>query len=353
MKYKIGNKVKFLYDTGGGVISNITREGKIFVRIEEGFDVPVVPSELMLDEKEEVADNNKANEEIPVDMGEDEEDDNFSENIVPGQEKQEEAQEDRGEEVYVYLGIVPDKNTGDSVDIFLINDCNYRILFFTGYKLSGQNCKYIRSGLLEENTKMLLTSTTEKELKNFPEIVVQLVFYKKDEFFYHNPAFSIINLKFMESVAGKMYVDNDFFEEKANIIPVMLSDGTNALTGIPREEIASAVLQKEMPVSEKKQAAKQVKHPVKEVDLHIHELVDNEAGLSHKDMLDIQKEKFRHELEDAINKQVKKIVFIHGKGNGRLKYEIRHALDRDYPKLKYQDASFSEYGFGATMVMLY
>jgi hypothetical protein len=48
----------------------------------------------------------------------------------------------------------------------------------------------------------------------------------------------------------------------------------------------------------------------------------------------------------------RKIVFIHGVGNGKLKLEIRRSLDRDYPQLKYQDASFQEYGYGATMVIL-
>jgi dsDNA-specific endonuclease/ATPase MutS2 len=48
----------------------------------------------------------------------------------------------------------------------------------------------------------------------------------------------------------------------------------------------------------------------------------------------------------------KKIVFIHGVGNGKLKHELRRILDAEYKNLRYQDASFKEYGFGATMVLL-
>ncbi|MFP4019887.1 MAG: Smr/MutS family protein [Bacteroidales bacterium] len=46
------------------------------------------------------------------------------------------------------------------------------------------------------------------------------------------------------------------------------------------------------------------------------------------------------------------MVFIHGVGNGRLRYELRKSLDKDYPDLDYQDASFQEYGYGATLVFL-
>ncbi len=46
------------------------------------------------------------------------------------------------------------------------------------------------------------------------------------------------------------------------------------------------------------------------------------------------------------------MVFIHGVGNGKLKYEIHKLLDTRFAGLKYQDASFKEYGFGATLVYL-
>jgi dsDNA-specific endonuclease/ATPase MutS2 len=57
-------------------------------------------------------------------------------------------------------------------------------------------------------------------------------------------------------------------------------------------------------------------------------------------------------LEGAIKSKVKRIVFIHGVGNGKLKFELRKLLDTTYAKLRYQDASFKEYGYGATLVML-
>ena len=35
-----------------------------------------------------------------------------------------------------------------------------------------------------------------------------------------------------------------------------------------------------------------------------------------------------------------------------IRYELRKTLDTKYPDLKYQDASFAEYGYGATLVII-
>lgn len=45
-----------------------------------------------------------------------------------------------------------------------------------------------------------------------------------------------------------------------------------------------------------------------------------------------------------------KIVFIHGKGDGVLRKAIEKELKTKYKQYYYQDASFREYGFGATVV---
>ena len=89
-----------------------------------------------------------------------------------------------------------------------------------------------------------------------------------------------------------------------------------------------------------------------EVDLHIHELIDDTRGLANHEMLEIQMGRFRNELETAIANGTRKIVFIHGVGNGTLKQELRKELTTKYKKYYFQDASFKEYGYGATMVIL-
>jgi dsDNA-specific endonuclease/ATPase MutS2 len=55
-------------------------------------------------------------------------------------------------------------------------------------------------------------------------------------------------------------------------------------------------------------------------------------------------------LEQSANQKAKRIVVIHGVGNGRLKQEIRSFLNGS-KRYQFCDADFSHYGFGgATQV---
>ena len=62
--------------------------------------------------------------------------------------------------------------------------------------------------------------------------------------------------------------------------------------------------------------------------------------------------KFYEVITENKKQKNKKIVFIHGKGDGVLKSEIIKALKKNFKQYDYQDASFQEYGYGATMVII-
>ena len=46
-------------------------------------------------------------------------------------------------------------------------------------------------------------------------------------------------------------------------------------------------------------------------------------------------------------------MFIHGKGEGVLRKAVLDLLKKEWPKAELQDASFREYGFGATLVTIH
>ncbi len=95
------------------------------------------------------------------------------------------------------------------------------------------------------------------------------------------------------------------------------------------------------------------KEDVLEVDLHIHQLVDDEKGLEAYQIIDIQMRHFERMMETAIRDRRDKVVFIHGKGQGVLKNEIRKALEF-YPQCSFYDAPFHTYGYeGATEVKIH
>lgn len=95
-----------------------------------------------------------------------------------------------------------------------------------------------------------------------------------------------------------------------------------------------------------------VKKPSEEVvDLHADELLPSTDGMSAGEILEAQMSRFDIALSLAVKSGMHgRIVFIHGVGSGKLKYELLRRLRRDYPKLSWQDASFAEYGYGAIMV---
>ena len=88
------------------------------------------------------------------------------------------------------------------------------------------------------------------------------------------------------------------------------------------------------------------------VDLHAHEVLETTAGMSNGDILRYQLRIMRDTLEQHKNNRGQKIVFIHGKGQGVLRQAVVNELRHYYPHLPYQDASFSEYGYGATQVTM-
>lgn len=90
---------------------------------------------------------------------------------------------------------------------------------------------------------------------------------------------------------------------------------------------------------------------LKEIDLHIGQLLDYTSGLSNFEMLQTQLNKVKSEIELARKEKRSRIIFIHGHGSGKLKEEL-HKLLESYTRLEFYDASFRKYKLGATEVRL-
>ena len=117
-----------------------------------------------------------------------------------------------------------------------------------------------------------------------------------------------------------------------------------------------AQVKKEKAASKKRKAPtikpKERSAPKMEVDLHIHQLVKSSKGMSNYDMLNIQLDTAKRQLDFAISKRIQKVVFLHGVGEGVLKEELRYMFNR-YDNVKFYDADYQKYGLGATEVYIY
>jgi len=130
-------------------------------------------------------------------------------------------------------------------------------------------------------------------------------------------------------------------------------DGLLGANVFSKTSFSEAVSQKET----KKRKSVKVKpkerfQPTLEVDLHIHQLTNSSRGMSNHDMLSLQIDTAKRQLEFAMRKRIQRIVFIHGVGEGVLKIELEYLFKR-YDNLKFYEADYQKYGQGATEVYIF
>lgn len=133
---------------------------------------------------------------------------------------------------------------------------------------------------------------------------------------------------------------------------IKISD--TGMTGLFSGKSPNVVLkEKEEPVKRSFTKEKRTKKEgfVLEVDLHIEKLVPNKKGMSNYDILTLQMETAKRQLDFAVKNRMPKVVFIHGVGEGVLKAELDFLLGR-YEGISFQDANYQKYGLGATEVYI-
>lgn len=92
---------------------------------------------------------------------------------------------------------------------------------------------------------------------------------------------------------------------------------------------------------------------VKVIDLHLdtphYQMIAARMNQSQKK--EFQLKEVRRVLDESEGRTGREIIFIHGKGTGALRQEIRYILGTEYPNYKFEDADWRRYGeYGATLV---
>lgn len=338
MALKVGDNVRFLNSSGGGIVSRV--DGRlVFVEDQDGFEIPVMINEVVfIDAPKVVADVVVSTEEA------DEDDTSY--------EFEEGAVEDSNPRFYFAI-LSGEKDGVDSgnVRLSVINDCNYFAFYSISSAENDGKVKGLYSGLIEPNTKLHLGKSSLLSLDD-QQWRVDVTFYKKGKsYLYHAPVSSVFKFKAARFYKENSFVVNDFFHVKAILFSVVKDEFEQKLEQLSSSELKKVSQEKEKePI--RKVYAKRDEPGILEVDLHIHELVDSYSHLSNTEIITIQLARFKHVMESNVNNKGRKLVFIHGVGSGTLKTEVRKLLDREYRKHNYQDASFKEYGYGATMVIV-
>lgn len=87
-------------------------------------------------------------------------------------------------------------------------------------------------------------------------------------------------------------------------------------------------------------------------DLHIEKLVKSKKGMSNFEILSLQLDTAKKQLDFAIRKRMQKIVLVHGVGEGVLKADL-YSMLRRYDNIKFYDADYVKYGQGATEIYIF
>ena len=349
MSIKIGDKVRFLNAVGGGTVRRFIDKNIVSVEEEDGFETPVLIKECVIIES--IGGETKPSVKIMPSQS-------LTKDTTPPpvSKKEVEVFETReGEKLTVALAFLPNnpkslQNT--SYDCYLINDSNY-FLFVNYANKSGDQWRSRYTGIIEPNMKIFIEEVLAGELNELERICVQCIAYKTDKLFtVKNPVSADIKIDIVKFYKLHSFRENDYFDEEALVFSLVRNDVPERPFHIDAKELAKAMKEKEpekpRQISTKKESAKQLI----EIDLHAMEFLDSLVGLSNSDILNYQLEKFREILQQYQHQKGQKIVFIHGKGEGILRKSIIEELKIKYKSYYYQDASFREYGYGATLVQI-
>lgn len=348
---QIGDKVRFLNTTGGGTVRGFQGKDIVLVEDEDGFDIPVLIRECVV-----IAANNDAQvrqqpqqQKIVNEILATHEPFRREEVYIPEETKE-------GELLSVtlaFLPIDPRNMSTTGFETYLINDSNY----YLSYSYSSRNddgwiCRH--AGLIEPNTKLFIEEFEKINLNELERVCLQFIAYKQGKTFDLKNSYSIdLRIDTVKFYKLHSFQENDYFDEDALVYLLVNKDLAGRELKVSAEDIELAMKEKkEVERRPRIQPAKSEnsQNAVMEVDLHIDELLDSTVGMSSADMLEYQLDKFREVMNAA--KRGNRIVFIHGKGDGVLKKELLKELKNKYKTANYQDASFREYGYGATMVII-
>lgn len=98
-------------------------------------------------------------------------------------------------------------------------------------------------------------------------------------------------------------------------------------------------------------SGKQGNQTILEIDLHAEQLTKDHKRMPAHEILELQLETARRQLNFARSKGIRKVILIHGVGAGVLRAELEFLLNRE-SGLNYQDGDYRKYGLGALEVYL-
>lgn len=378
---KIGDKVRFLSEVGGGRVSGFQGKDIVLVEDEDGFEIPTSVHDVVVVEQDDYAmgkmisakmeAQQKAEEHAATELHQDS---RSIKSILNDHDEQTDMHVDEydaadreitfrapvqeregGNKLSAYLAFVPvdiKEITHTRFETYIVNDSNYYIHY--SYLVAEGNAWTLKSvGEVEPNTKLFIEEFGREVLNDMDRIGVQLTAYKKDKPFLLKPAidvqFRIDPVKFYKL---HVFEENEFFEQPSLLFTIVDNDEVARPLVVDSKRLKEQMYKDEKIIAHEGKKKRQKDDGTLVIDLHADELLETTAGMNAADILHYQLDVFKKTMDEYKKKKGQKIVFIHGKGEGVLRHALVHELNYRYKSCTYQDASFQEYGYGATQVTI-
>ena len=309
MRYRIGQKVRLLHDSGEGVIISLIDKYHVEVDLGDDFPIDVHISEI-----------------VPVDSSE-------QAYIAPVMDEEEESLA-MGPNL-LDLSFTVSRKDDKLMELHIINPERAEVLF-TCYSKDKKRFEGLGSGKLEPGESQSIHICSEKDLMNMKGFFFQFISFTPGKGHPHTSL-----------VFELPWTRNRINEPSKYIRPL----GTEGWIFSLREDQFGKDLKK-IADSEFIRIAKQDQkkpRPKAEIDLHIERLVKDPYSMGATEMLKLQMKTVEKALSDSLVDNYESIVFIHGIGEGKLRKEVHEVL-RKTPHVKsFEAADPSRYGNGATI----
>jgi hypothetical protein len=321
MDFKIGDRVSFLNEKGGGIVVSIKDKNTVVVSEDDGFSTPYAIKQLV-----KINDVGKAvvkDIQVPT---------------LAGNTKQ------------IALLFVPNDNTnllGSAVDLVLVNNSGNN-LYFELYQIEANKLLLFSSGQLMDGMTHLIKSIPRDEIEAYCKLRFQCLFNSTKKMDPIHPLVQLVDLKASKFYKESSYTFSPLVNNTALGYSLATSNDIERLKHQPLD-LNDQFFNKELSSNDKKSIPNNYLRKDVEIDLHISEILEDQIGVSAMQMLQIQLNVFKKELAKAIQHNYGSITFIHGIGKGVLKEAVLKELE-DFKGIKFYPANYQKYGNGAIKV---
>ena len=203
---KIGDKVRFLSEVGGGRVSGFQGKNIVLVEDEDGFEIPMQVKDVILvpsgeeehKEVKEVREVKEVKEDKPITF------------------KPKPLERREGERLNLYLSFLPDEvkeisSTG--FESYLVNDSNY-YMQVSLLSADGASWRLRFCGVVEPNSKLFVEAFDRSQVNDLERLCVQTIAWKQDKPFSLKPATTTeLRLNLTKFYKLHVFHPNEFFNE--------------------------------------------------------------------------------------------------------------------------------------------